>query len=198
MQNKKFWSTLFVSLIASQTLPAYAIMSIPNGWYLEANGGVNSMSGKSYPGSTSRSAGAANGNIGYKFIPYFALEAGYSYYAETTIKDSAGTKAAFDKHYSFDLAGKGIIPFSDTGFELFAKLGAARISSKVTVKDPTAAASIGIGANSHNTTGIYLGAGGQYYVMPEMAIVLQWQRATGNSNTGTFDLYTAGLNFIFG
>lgn len=197
MQGKKLLVTAICSITAfSAVIPAYADMSVPNGWYLEANAGTARESGKSYPGNASRSSASGNGNVGYKFMPYFGLEAGYSYYAQTTIKGAGGTKAGFDKHYSFDLAGKGIVPITDSGFELFAKVGVARISSQVTLKNAATAAAIGLTSGSHNKTGIYLGLGGQYYVMPDLAIVVQWQRAQGSSQTGTFDLYTAGLSFI--
>jgi hypothetical protein len=43
-----------------------------------------------------------------------------------------------------------------------------------------------------------LGAGAQYYFMQEFAVVAQWARARGNSDTnGTMDLYSIGISFIF-
>jgi hypothetical protein len=197
MQGKKLLFTAMASLIVlSAAAPTYAIMSIPNGWYIEGNAGSSHLSGKSYPGSATKSGFAGNANVGYKLMPYFGLEAGYSLYASTNIKNSAGVKAATDKHYSFDLAGKGIFPVSDTGFEIFAKLGAMRASSTVSVNNDAAAAALGIGRNSHSAIGLYAGLGLQYYVMPELALVAQWQRAQGDSSTGTFDLYSGGISFI--
>ena len=198
MQDKRLLLAAISGLLTlSISAPSFAIMSVPNGWYLEGNIGVSHVSNKSYPGKVSKSGLGGNINLGYKLIPYFGLEAGYSKYADTTIKDGNGTKAASDRHYAVDVAGKGILPFADSGFEVFAKLGVARIASDVKVEDATAAANLGIANNKHNATGLYAGLGAQYDVMPELAIVGQWQRAQGSSSTGNFDLYTLGLNFIF-
>jgi hypothetical protein len=42
-----------------------------------------------------------------------------------------------------------------------------------------------------------MGVGGQLNIMPELGIVVQWQRAQGSSSTGTEDLYSVGLAFMF-
>lgn len=199
MQGKRLLLTTIAGcsaiLFASS---ASANMSIPNGWYLEGNLGTSHMSGKSYPGKSSTSGFAGSVNFGYKLMPYFGLEIGYAKYADATIKQNDGTKAGNDSHYSVDIAGKGILPFSDSGFEAFAKLGAARAASKVTIDNQTAATNIGLGKSSHSSTGLYLGLGAQYNMMPELAVVGQWARAQGGSQVGDFDLYTLGLSFIFG
>ena len=199
MQGKKLILTAISGLVfASVTNSAFATMSAANGWYAEGNAGSQHMSNKSYPGNNASSSGlAGNLNIGYKFMPYFGMEIGYSYYNNTNINTSSGGKAGQDKHYSYDLAMKGIVPFADSGVEAFAKLGVDRINSHVTVQNQTAANSIGLTANQHSATGIYLGAGLQYSVMPELGLVVQWQRATGNSHTGNFDLFSGGIAFIF-
>ncbi len=185
-------------VISTISMPASAMMSIPNGWYLEGNAGWSHISNKTYPGSSSRSGVAGNANLGYKLMPYFGIEAGYSRYADTTIKNSIGTKAATDQHYAVDLALKGIVPFADSGFEMFAKLGGVRVASNIHINNSTAAAGLGLTSNQHNSTGIYAGLGAAYYLMPELSLVVQWQHAQGSNSTGNFDLYTGGLNFIFG
>lgn len=178
--------------------PAYAVMSLPFGWYLEGNAGSTILTEKSYPGNDSSSGIGYNANVGYKFMPYLAMELGYSRYADTVIKNSAGNKAGTDSHQSWDLAGKGIIPVYETGFEVFAKLGAQRISSDIQIANQTIANSIGLNNTGHSDTNLYFGVGAQYYFMPELAVVGQWQRAVGNSNTGTLSLLSGGLSFIFG
>lgn len=198
MLRKKilFAATGLAAMALCASAMATGNMSTPYGWYLEANAGSSHLSNFSYTGSGATSGFAGNANLGYKFMPYFAMEVGYSQYATSNIKTGDGTKAANVKHYSYDLAGRGILPIAATGFELFAKLGVQRIDSKITIQDVNAAQQLGIGSSQHNTTGIYMGAGAQYYVMPELAINTQWQRAKGNSNTGTEDLYSVGLSFI--
>lgn len=198
MQGKKFLLAVVAGCVFGVlATSASAMMSVPNGWYIEANAGSTNLSNKNYPGSASTSGIGGNANIGYKFMPYFATEIGYSQYANSSIKDiSTGTKAGNDKHYAYDLAAKGILPIVDSGFEAFAKVGVTRVGNKMSINSQTAATAIGLSSSSHSDTGIYLGVGGQYYFMPELAVVVQWQRAQGNSSTGTLDLVSGGLSFI--
>src|SRR5688572_24203858 len=108
MQGKRVWWAMVSGWIALFVgSPALAIMSVPMGWYLEANAGATRLSNKSYPGSASSSGIGGNANIGYKFMPYLAVEAGYSQYHDTTIKNPQGVTAATDKRYSYDLAIRG-------------------------------------------------------------------------------------------
>jgi hypothetical protein len=173
-------------------------MSVPNGWYLEGNAGSSHLSNKSYGAGNASSSGiGGNANIGYKFMPFMGLEIGYSRYQNTKIKAPDGTKAGEDKHYSYDIAARGILPLADSGVELFAKLGAQRIVSHVSLVDNTAANQIGLASSQHSSTGLYMGVGGQYYFWPELAVVAQWQRAQGSSSSGTEDLFGVGLSFIF-
>lgn len=196
MQGKKLLAS-FGGLLALASAPSFAVMSLPDGWYLEANVGSTQLSGKNYPGKASPSGLGGNANVGYKFMPYFATELGYTRYANTSITDQNGTKAGSDKHYSYDIAARGILPIVNSGFELFAKLGVERVCSSLSIKNATAANNIGLTSSQHSVTGLYIGGGAQYYVTPELAINAQWNRATGNNRTGTLDLFSGGLSFIF-
>lgn len=200
MRGQKLLQGILAALVLSfVTAPAFAVMSLPYGWYLEGNVGSSSLSGKSYPGASSSSSGIGySGNLGYKFMPYVAVEAGYTRFAETDVKNGAGTKAGTDKHFSWDIALKGIAPVYDSGFEAFAKLGIQRISSDASISNSAAASAIGFTSSGHSKTGLYMGIGAQYYFMPEFAVVAQWARSDGNSSTGTSDLLSAGLSFMFG
>lgn len=194
MKKLAIIGTLTLSIFS---LPTFAVMSVPCGWYIEANAGATKISDISYPGSASTDGVGGNVNIGYKFMPYAAAEIGYTRYANTSIKDpSTDTRAASDKHYSYDIAARGILPIVNSGFEAFAKLGAQRVASSVSIKNETAAQNIGITSGSTSKTGVYLGTGIQYYFTPEFAANIQWQRAKGNSSTGTLDLWSLGVSFI--
>jgi hypothetical protein len=173
-------------------------MSLPYGWYLEGNGGSSHTSNTNYPGSTSSSGVGGNANLGYKFMPFFATEIGYTQYANTSIKNGAGTKAATVKNYSYDLSGKGILPVGSSPFELFAKLGVARVSAKTSINSSAAAAGLGLTSSNHSATGLYYGIGADYSLLTALQLVAQWQRAQGNSTTGNLDLFSAGITFIFG
>lgn len=178
--------------------PAFAEMSLPYGWYLEANAGSSTLTNNPYPGSVSASGIGYNANLGYKFMPYVGAELGYTQYANVTVKNGIGTKAGIGRYYAWDLAAKGILPFYDSGFEAFAKLGVQRLATNMSLKNAAAATGIGLSSGSHSTTNLYYGVGLQYYFMPEFAINAQWMRANGNSSTGTETLLSGGLSFIFG
>lgn len=197
MLKRKILSAVCGLAAIAAAAPALAVMSVPFGWYLEGNVGSSHLSNVSYSGSSSSSGIGGSGFLGYKFMPYLAMEAGYTQYANSSIKDNTDTKAASVKHYSYGLAGRGILPIADSGFELFGKVGVQRINAKTSISNETAANNLGISSSQHNTTGLLVGAGAQYYMMPELAVNGQWQRAQGNSNTGTEDLFSVGLSFIF-
>lgn len=198
MHGKKLLPAIIGGLSILTAMPAFAVMSLPNGWYLEANAGSTTLTSVNYPGSVSSSGIGYNANVGYKFMPYVGADFGYTYYANSTIKNSVGTKAAIVKHYAWDLALKGILPFYDSGFEAFAKLGVMRLSSNFNIQNNAAATGLGIANSSHSATGLYIGGGVQYYITPEFAINAQWMRAKGDSSTGTESLLSGGASFIFG
>jgi hypothetical protein len=198
MQGRILRGILVSSSLLLLAAPAFADMSLPYGWYLEGNVGSSSLTNSGYPGNVSSSGVGYNGNLGYKFMPYVAAEIGYTQYANSTVTDDFSNKAGIGKHYTWNMAAKGILPFSNSGFEGFAKLGVQRIASSMTIQDATAATNIGLSSASHSATGVYLAAGVQYYFMPEFAINAQWARAQGNSSTGTESLLSGGLSFIFG
>jgi len=174
--------------------------ALPIGWYLEGNLGKTHMENMSYgPNTTASENGLGwNINLGYKFIPNFAAELGYTHYADASAKFN-GTKVANDSHYSVDVAGKGVMPIYDSGIALFAKLGIARTHSHVsaTNTDYINANSLSIYTGSHSATSYYLGLGADYAFMPNFLANLQWQRANGSSHTGRLDLYSIGFSYIF-
>lgn len=187
-------SGLAAACITSQ---AIAMMSVPIGWYIEANVGSATLSDANFPGKSSSSGIGGNADIGYKFMPYLAGEIGYSQYPNTLVRNFSGQKAGTVKYYSYDLAARGILPIVDSGVELFAKIGVSRLSANASVQHPNIAAGIGFGHTNHSDTNLYLAIGIQYYFMPEFAINAQWARAKGNSATGSMELLSGGFSFIF-
>ncbi len=198
---KKIMPTLLgIAMTGSFTL-AHAFPSVPSGWYGEINFGQSKVSNVSYATNSdiSSSGLGTNINIGYKFIPYFAGEIGYTKYANSTAKVN-GTRVAKDVHYSYDAAVKAILPIADSGVDLFAKLGVVRLQSKVSEENSGFVVANGIVVNtgSHAATGYYYGLGAAYTFWQSVAVNGQWQRATGNSKTGNYDLYSLGLGWTFG
>ncbi len=179
---------------------ALAEVSLPMGWYLEANLGASKISDVSYATGThiSTTGIAWNLNGGYKFIPYFAAEIGYTSYGNGNITLNS-VNVGKDQVQSYDLAAKAIVPVQDTGAEIFAKVGAARAKSHVTVTNETVLAANGttLTTGHYNSTDLYFGLGGDYSFMPNMAINIQWNRVNGTSKTGNLDLLSLGLAYLF-
>lgn len=203
MQGKKLLlimiSVWMASPVAAFTFPyEYATKSLPKGWYLEGNAGVATLFDTAYSGSISPANVGVNGNIGYKFFPFFAAEIGYTHYPEFPIKNSAGVEAGVDdRHQAFDLVGKFILPLATSGVELFAKAGIAKVYSRIYIENTSVASSLGLESGTKTVTNAYYGLGGQYYFMPDVALNGQWNRAKGGGSTGKTDLYSAGLSVIF-
>ena len=201
MKNiKKIILSTFSIVAVSAAVTSFAAIPNQYGWYVEGNVGKSKNSSVNYGSGTKISSWGAgwNFNGGYKFQQFFAAEVGYTTYANSSIKNSAGVKAAKATHYAFDIAGKGILPIAETGLELIGKLGASLVRERTTISNPSAASSTTVQQGSHRATGIYLGAGADYAFTPCTQLVLQWQRAYGNSNTGALDLYSLGIGYNFG
>jgi hypothetical protein len=179
---------------------ALAEVSLPMGWYLEANLGSSKISDVSYAAGTHiNTTGLAwSLNAGYKFIPYFATEIGYTSYGNGNITLNS-VNVGRNQVQSYDLAAKAIVPVQDTGAEIFAKLGAARAKSHVSVTNNTVLAANGttLDTGHYNSTDFYFGLGGDYAFMPNMAANIQWNRVAGKSKTGNLDLLSLGLTYLF-
>lgn len=199
MQGKRLLLTLSGLIALFVTMPAFAAMSAPDGWYVEGNIGSTKITDKDYPGNESTASLGGSGAVGYKFMPYLGAEVGYTQYGNTTIKDpsTGGTKAGTDRHYSYNVAAKGILPIAESGFEAFTKVGVGEVVSNMSINNAEAAANLGLDSERHDDTSYYLSIGGQYYFTPELAVVVQWAQAHGDSSTGTMALTSVGLSFIF-
>lgn len=196
MKSKLLALSLCVTSFLS--LPAFAVPSLASGWYLEGVLGNSKQQDRSIGNLSLNNTGLAGGaSIGYKFMPFFATELGYNQYSLSryTFND---TIVAKNRTHSYQAALKGIIPVVNSGFEPFAKVGVSRLSSKNQIKNGPLATASGANLSNSSSTGFYLSAGAQYYFLPELAVVAAWARANGNSSsTGSMDLYSVGLSYIF-
>jgi len=196
MQGRKLLLTVLSSITACvMASPALSLeLSAPDGWYAEANAGISHVSNTNFNISANNGL-SYNVNVGYKIMPYLGIEAGYTWYKESKFTFEGFTIADIS-HYSFDAALKGMLPVG-CGVEFFGKLGASHIRSKATLANDVLIDIVGKISDSSDATGVFVGLGGQINIMPEMSIDLQWQRATGNKNTGNIDLFSIGIAFIF-
>lgn len=192
----KTWLALLALIAMSHTGSVLAAMSLANGWYLDGNVGTTNLNNKNYPTKDKTHGWGLNVDLGYKFMPFMGMELGYTRFAETVLRDNFDNKVGTDKHDTYHAVLKGILPIGISGFELFAKLGPHRLLSKVQLKSG-AAPIVGLVPKRASTINLYMALGAQYYFLPELSVVGQWARARGNAKTGTLDLYSVGLNFIF-
>jgi len=190
-----------IGLLSLLSKLALADMPPPKGWYIEGSAGISNTTDSSFGNGTSlESSGyGLNLNVGYKFLPYFGLEMGYSRYSRNNI-NFQNTTVAKDDPTSYDITTKIILPIMDSGFEFYAKLGAVRVSSKITISDQTIIDDNGLNIQSGTTSAnnVYYGVGAEYYFMKDSAVHVAWMRANGNSQTGAQELTTIGLSVIFG
>lgn len=198
-----FKSTLIIYLFLSYfiSLNVGAIPSAEKGWYVGGNVGIAGLNNTDYGqnSSTHGSGFGFNFNVGYKFIPYFGLETGYSNYATTDIRAYQSTVAQ-TQPYSLNLAAKAILPMPLTEFELFLKLGYAWVSENFTTFDQATINTYNLSVPSGRKTSsdYFYGLGAEHYFTKQTSIILLWTEAYNPSGvTGTLDLYTIGINHIF-
>ena len=195
---KLFVLGCMTAALATLSGMAVAAEAYSFGWYLEGNLGESSTY-KIFPGKVKNTGLGWNLNGGYKFTKYVAVDVGFTHYAEARIKNSAGVTAATDSHYSYDIAGKFMLPIMHSGFEVFAKAGINRMHSYVTLVNQGAANLNGLTFNTgvHSINGAYFGAGADYAILSNLLANVQWMRASGSRTTGRGDLYSGGLSYIF-
>jgi hypothetical protein len=182
----------------------FTTASFPSGFYVEGNVGSSKVTGKSYPGATriSNAGTGWNFDLGYKFNPFLGLEAGYTSYANVKVKNSQLTTAYQSQQFAYDVAVRGTVPLGTSGIELFAKLGVARIYSKLKSVD-YAALNIDPGMTIDNTSskhanGPYYSGGVALYFMPCFSANVQWAAVRGNKQTGNANLVSVGLGYLLG
>jgi len=181
-------------LLFSMTTNAWAEIALPTGWYFEFNLGRSSVIGAKYVsgGSTSGSGLGWNLDAGYRFMPYLAAELGFTKYTDATGM-LGGVKVASGSQYSYDIIAKGILPINSSGFEIFAKIGAARIHSTISQTGV-----VTVNSGTRTRTGLIVGIGADYAIYPALTTNVQWTRAKGNDATGKMDLLSIGLSYNFG
>ncbi len=113
---------------------------------------------------------AWNVNLGYKFMPYLALELGYFGYDEVKYNFSGTTNVSASSINNTVLALKGIAPLGH-GFSLYAKAGPAYVRQEqgaasgagVVAKTSNKGRVFGrVGGNFNFSQGFYMGVGANY------------------------------------
>ena len=131
--------------------------------YVEGNVGYGKVNAKQTPGtnSFSNTGFTWNGNLGYQFAKYFAIEAGYTSFSN--VKETAGSDTVTVTPYGVDLLAKGILPLNSQ-FSVFAKAGAMYLH--------TVASVAGLSAYRYNYVPEFA-VGTEYYVTQNIDVALE-------------------------
>lgn len=126
---------------------------------------------------------------GYNFSRNFAVEGGYTQYADNTYKAGIGAADAFDlthKTSAWDLVAKAALPLADSNWDVYAKGGVAY--QKTEYKGSMLGDS---GSDSRTDFRPIAGAGVAYNFDNGVTVDLSWTRVFGNGKT---ELRKDGLN----
>lgn len=177
----------------------------PHGFYIGAqlgstethyglSGFDNTDSNNAVQNGTVTSSGfGQRGLIGYRFTKYVAAEAGYTHY-DTAKGDnlSYGNNVTGQsgkiKEQSFDLYVKGILPLAEE-VDVYAKLGAAAISSKVTSTEGF--------SKSRSATRPAFGGGATYNIAKDFATDVSYSRVQGSGRIKSADFVSVGFYYYF-
>lgn len=163
---KKIFSGFMIFILLGS---AFAHVPIPRGWYADASAGITNTNTSDSDNNSSTALGF-NVNVGYKFMPFFGLEGGYTTYGTSS--------SSFTGNHAIDIAAKAIIPFPEVGAELYAKLGGAQTYPN----------------EADNSTGLFYGFGADFWVFSNMSILMQWTQA--KSSDGPLNLFSIGIGFL--
>lgn len=200
---RKIAAAILISILTSVgsggsfAITPNTVTAPPGNWYAEGYVG-NATINKSYSASARKSGAAWGMDIGYLFFPYLGAEIGFSRYPNVNL--SSNGLEAQDTHYSYDVAAKAVLPVPESGFSVFAKLGAGRLNSNVTNSSNNTVniTNPDLKTANYYATSYFLGAGAQYNFLPNFGLNLQWTRATGDNQTGSVDMYAIGAAVRFG
>lgn len=155
-------------------------------------------------GLTSRDNGSGNQwrlQAGYKFNPYFAVEAGYIDLGKADYRANfaGGTAKGSEKAGGLDLAILGILPITEN-LSVFGKAGAVaeKVETRLTSTAPAATSF----KDSSTMVSPLVGVGATYSVMKNMDLRFDYDHVSniGKSGKGgkmSDDMLSAGLSYNF-
>ena len=203
---KKNLVTALIASTLAMTTSAYAILP---GFYVGAQPGYSMLH---YNNSTLNATTSSINNNGfgarvyggYQFSQTWSTELGFEQFAVATFSNVTANNGVSNiygtaKINAIDLVGKLTYPLSNSGFEVFGKLGGA-----YTIASISNVISNNGGPNSTNKFLFTYGLGLSYDICPEIGTDLTWMRiqnSGSNNNTTSItnaDLFSAGISYYFG
>ena len=171
------------------SMSAFAVSAKESGIYLEGNVGYAKVKESVTNASKDNNTGFGwNVNAGYKFMPYFAAEVGFLGYPNENFGEAKGSQ-----NYAIDVAAKGILPFSDSGFSLFGKLGSAWVHHRIEPKSGYTLTNSG----TYKKFTALVGVGAAYAFTENFEVLLQGSATTKNGNVPSMWLGTLGVSYLF-
>ena len=198
----------FLSLIALTTLTHAAIPGSYVGLGLGASriesANEDLLTGANLKNTRSLGGFGARVFAGYNVNRYLGLEVGFANYAQSkytttsTIDSSHATLK--DTLNALDLVAKAYLPIAESGFNVYALGGVARVkgTQKLTMSNSTM--SISQTETAHKTRPIY-GVGASYDVSDHVTTNLEFSHIQGtgkNSATPSANMLTVNLAYNFG
>jgi hypothetical protein len=164
-------------------------------------------------GSTTRNRNGVGvrGFAGYNFTKYVGIETGYTKYARSIYVGRASGAYSSLTYYihTYDLVGKGYIPLGDSGFNLYALAGFARVVETINYVNNGVPATGNILMPSKNSNHVWrnrplAGLGVSYSFMKHFTANLEATHvqqfnsfSTTTGATPALDLYTLNLAYNF-
>jgi OOP family OmpA-OmpF porin len=138
--------------------------------------------------------------LGYQFNEYAGMEAGFTHYAASdyNVPATVSCNNPALRENAFDLVGKGIIPFSTSGFSVFAKAGLAVVSTGMSGSLNTNTTLNACGSStSNNTVRPTVGIGAGYDLSQNWVADLSWARVLPGGQVKAADLVAVGVSYHF-
>lgn len=176
------------SISESTALAAVPASEFDPGLYLGIQGGYGASGWDKVKGNDLEVSKAGNiagrALVGYDFTKYWAAEAGYTYFGKKAEIKNGSTVMADVRTQAWDLVAKGKIPVVED-FEMYGKVGVGYLMSKGLRKDDTSANTFFYKDKQNNFAGV-VGAGAEYYFMPNLWMDLSWTRFMVTNRCGSY------------
>jgi len=137
--------------------------------------------------------------LGYGVNPYFAVEGGWTYYTpskyKTNVFPACGNPEIQEN--TIDVVGKGMVPFSTSGFSIFAKGGIAMASLGTAGR--LSSQTLNSCANNMTSTSLrpVAGIGVSYDMTQSWVVDLSYTRVFSGSGFPSANLAALGISYHF-
>jgi OmpA-OmpF porin, OOP family len=145
---------LFASIVLATGATVNAAEPRPNGLYAGGSLGTSAFEddGIFFGLNFDDTDTSFQGHLGYKFFRFFAVEGRYTNYGTFTLESVGLDATALSVH------GVGIIPFGQSGWEMFGQLGIGSVKVEIAGADDTQTTFAGgLGVRFHATETLSLG-----------------------------------------